>query len=1028
MGHYKKILAVIAAALILAVIAVIAAVRFLPETDLIRNSLRDRLSALTGQNVRLGALKVSMSLPSLINLTLEGVSVSSKEGKSLLQAGTIELSPSLTSLFSRQISIESVTIRRLRIVIRRATDGSVENPFVPTLRSGAAEVLPKKKQEELPSASPEGTVLPPKPVPSKDVDQRLKWSIETLKLVDARLELIDREIVPGEPARTSLDNINCTLRREKPGNRFALNLQSQLAGENRARSPIGADGTITLADDFSRLLSANVTVSLKSLDLKGLQDYVPPWARLVERFDVASSRAEITWKSDDDARIAFKIDVSGKSKEAPQLKFQGLAVATRDFTGLREIRGTGESDRLPLRLFSRYLPEEFPLDSRAGTLKASVEGQWTASGAWTLQGNIGLEDAVPSGRFKKIAPKVRIWSQAKLTPELLQLDSLEISESTTLAAMAGTVTKPLSRNREFDMEGRLNLDPSWLGAFGVKLPKDLTIQGIIPVQGRGRGRGERLWVDLTGDVTSTEIRWAQFVEKNPGSKGTVSIKGNFLSPRGQGRKRENHEAEVRVGLSGATVRVRPDGPRLSKCAIDFASKVRFNSDGADFKGATLALRRGSGARNIMIARADLVDAGSKSGRVNGNATLNLNRTTLALTGLELPRGVEIIGSTQLHTSFKGSVKALDWSLEVPLTHLDLQVDGAFRKPGGVRGVVTASGTWALEELTLMSGKLTLPGLVVTGNGSLRDKNGKFRGLTLSARNAELKQIARLLPSLAGKGLSGEMDFTVHLRPSNKGPVADGKVRLLNVDYRPKKAAWKVENVRGTLESDGSFLESSGLTGDLKGPVEGPLTLKGKLSRIQSPDTMNGRVSLHIGRGHIQAGRLQRAFGKARLLLDALLRPGDPRSVGDRLQFDSASGTITINSGVANTQDTQMKGRDLTLGAVGSCRLKTTNLDLLLGVKTYTIAPSVIGKIPAVKKLVKQHEGLLKALGVDKELKRFGLGEQDKDAEKTDGNGIKKTPVTVLLKLTGPASSPDVVPVLESTLNKEAAHRMKSLLN
>ncbi|MDQ7781344.1 MAG: DUF748 domain-containing protein [Desulfomonilaceae bacterium] len=1028
MRHYKKILTVITVLVLTAAIGVIVAVRFLPETDLIRNGLRDKLSALTGHNVRLGALKVSLSFPGLLNLTLEGVSVSSKEGKSLLEAGTVAFSPSLISLFSREVSIESVEVRRLTVVVRRAQDGRVENPFVPAPGSGVTEPAGKEEPKERPVTVPADRDPPGTPIATEDLDPRLKWSVDTIRIVDARVELLDREIVPGEPARTSLDDINCTVYRQKPGNVFTLNLDARLTADNQAKSPISADGTFTVAEDFSRLKSANVTVSLKSLDLKGLHDYVPPWARPVEQFDVASSRAEVTWGSDENARIEFKVDVSGKSKEAPQLKFQGLAVVANDFSALREIRGTGESDRLPLRLLGRYFPEEFPLDPSAGTVKASIEGSWVPDGTWILQGNVGLEEAVPTGRYAKVAAKVRMWSQLKLTPELLHVESLEISGPATLAALTGTISNPLTGDREYDLQGRANVNPSWLEDFGVTLPKDLTIEGAIPVQGLGRGNRQRLWIDLTGDLKASEIRWAPYVEKARGNKGTVSIKGNFLTGHGRGKKGEVPEAEVRVGLSGATVRVNPGGPRLSNCAIDFASKVLFNSGGPDLRKATLALRRGTGARNIMVVRADLLDAGSGSARVNGNASVNLDETTLALVGLEIPPGLRIAGSTQLRAGFKGPLKALDWSVDVPLTHLDVQVNTAFRKPGGVIGNFSASGSWALEELTMTTGKLTLPGVTVTGKGSLRDKNGTFRGLTLAARNAELKQMAKLVPPLTDKGLSGGIDFTVHLRPQDAARPADGTVRLLNVDYRPQNAAWEITNMRGTVETDGIFLESSGLTGEIKGPVHGPLTVKGKLNRIQSAETVNGRLSVDLGKGSIQAGALQRALGTATHVFDALFRPGDSRAAGNRLEFDSAEGTITIGSGIAKTEDLRMKGRDLSLGGMGSYGLKAQNLDMLLGIRTYTIAPSVIGKIPAVRKLVKQHEGLLKALGVDKELKRLGVGEPDKDSEESTRNEIKKTAVTVLLKLTGRASSPQVVPVLESALDGGTANRMKSLLD
>jgi hypothetical protein len=1038
MQRYQKILVAVAVAVAIVVIAVIVALRFLPETDLIRDSLRDRLSAMTGHDVRLGALNVSLSFPHMVNLTLEGISISSKEGKRLLSADRLALSPSLDSIFSGQVLIQSVTVKGARLFVRRSRDGTVEDPFV---RPQVSAPSTEEKQKVVGTSPPEIPSEPdaksktvpaepdskPKTVPAGADSQRLKWSVDTVKISDARIEWIDREIMPREPVRICLKRINGVLHRNQSDNTFSVNLEARLTRENQKGSAIKADGTLHFAPDLSDLLAANLEISLRSLDLKTFRDYVPPSARLVEKFDVASSRVEVAWKKGQTTRISFLSDVSGKAVEAPQLKFQGTSVLTEDFSKILEIRGTGESDRLPLRLFHRYFPKDLPIDPKTGTVKASLEGYWKQDQTWRIEGNIGLENAVPTGRFKQIANNVRIWSQAKLTPHKLRLESIEISGPTTLAALAGTVTNPFSENREVDLEGRVNLKPGWLRPFGVKLPKEVEVKGTVPVQGRGRGKKGFLWVDLRGDLTSAGLKWAPYLEKDRGNKGTISIKGNFLSRRPSRQKRETPEVQVLVGISGATVRTRQGGPRLSDCAVHFDSRLLLNSNGPDLKGATLALRRGSGARNIMRANADVSDVGSGSSRINGKVMLNVNRTTLTMAGIDLPNGVQVIGSSQLIATIRGSVNTLSWSVHLPLTNLDVRVNNAFKKPGGVKGDLSASGKWALKELVLSKGKVTLPGLSIHANGNLRDRNGKFRGLTLSAKRADLRQLARLVPELSGKGLSGSIDTTMTIRPSGKGVATNGRIVLLAVDYQPDPG-WSIENARGTVETDGTYVKSRKLTGSLKGPIEGPLTVKGELSRLQTIGAMNGRVSVDIGKGSINAGSLRRVLGQAQILINALFRPGGARAGSDRLAFDSGSCNITIGSGTAKTEDLRLNGPDMGIGAMGSVQLRSMTLDILLGIKTYTVVPGVLGKIPAVRKLVKQHEGLLKALGVDKELKRLGIGEAEKQTGKPEQTGIKKTPVTVILKATGPASSPEIGPVLEQAVSKNKMTRLKSLMN
>jgi hypothetical protein len=72
--------------------------------------------------------------------------------------------------------------------------------------------------------------------------------------------------------------------------------------------------------------------------------------------------------------------------------------------------------------------------------------------------------------------------------------------------------------------------------------------------------------------------------------------------------------------------------------------------------------------------------------------------------------------------------------------------------------------------------------------------------------------------------------------------------------------------------------------------------------------------------------------------------------------------------------------------------------------------------------------LLAATGLDKELKRIGIDVSDTKEAKSGGSDAVKTPVTMILKLKGPASSPHVAPVLENTIEKGTLSKLKSLMN
>jgi hypothetical protein len=482
-----------------------------------------------------------------------------------------------------------------------------------------------------------------------------------------------------------------------------------------------------------------------------------------------------------------------------------------------------------------------------------------------------------------------------------------------------------------------------------------------------------------------------------------------------------------VGANGAIVRIRKEGPQLSGCAVQLDAKVAMKAGGADITDATLAIRRGSGARALLFARANLRDVGSESMTLHGSATTTLDRTILALAGLEDEVDVRVAGSAPLQARFKGPLSSLDWSLEMPLRPLDVSVRDWLRKPGGVDGGLKASGKWTPNELALTYGQLSLPGVMVTGHGILRDKNGKLQDLVVSTKNTRIEHLARFAPLLQNIGLTGDVDLSARLSQQEKGTAVHGTIRPISVDLAPRGSSVAVRQMRGQIETDGATLDIRELSGRLAGYVEGPINVQGKLTRLGPVQTLAGKLTATVGKGRINARIIRSLLSQANALLSSVINLGGTASRESLLDFESASGTFVVQSGVAKTEDLRLKGPDLSLGAIGSLDLKTMNLDATVGVKTFTVAPAVLGKIPAVKKLVKEHEGWIKALGLDKELKRLGVeGSATKPNE--TGGGVTRSPVTVIVRVRGPSRDPGVTPVLEAALKKDTAGRLKELMN
>jgi len=1035
MRGLKRTLLISLVVVLLLATGLFVALRALPQSDFIRESVRNSLEDITKQDVALGMVNVSISFPNLIHLTLDNIAVSSKQGEKLVSADRVTLTPSLVSLLKHEAAIESVTLEGLRLWVRRRPGGTIQTGFLPLdMPQQSSDPMTMKETE---NAGQSKTQEAPHSadIISHEHPQRapLRWSVRSVRIVNSRIDWIDSVALQDREIMISLNELKGSAEQHKQGASFAFKLSGKLVPEKGESSSLTVEGFASHSSDMARLDKIQVKFHAESIKLMSFQPYLPGNGLVAKDFKIDSVDSEMTWEKDKPARISLITSIKSDSPENAQINFRGQILVPNNFEGIEECLGTAETDGLPLRFFKTLLPTQFLLDPEKGSIKAEVTGTWSSDQNWKLQGALDLQQAEPAGKFRRLARQVRVWTQIKLDPQNFLLDNFEISESTKLASLRGAISGPFSASPQLDLEGEAVLRSHWIKEFGTQLPEALNVTGSVPVKGTVKGCIEDPAIDVVCDLKQIGISWAPYLEKRPDTDGSVSLKGKLLLKTNLKKTGAVPEMLMHAGLSGINLRMSPRGQWLQGCSLQLDSRVLPDLRGLSLRDLVLTLRRGEHSGEILSAGGNILELGSDTARLDLNAAISFENGLPAHTGFEVPPDVSIGGKTVFHTKFSGTPTVLEWSVQIPLTNLDITAGKMLKKAGGVAGDLSAVGKWSEGELILTKGNLNLPGLVMTGQGKVLDRQGNFTGLTLDVKRAELGEISKLVPAASDKGLSGPVEGRFRLARSEKGIAQTGTIRLLEVDIHPQNAGWALTKIKGPLELDGSSLQIPEITGRIKGVVEAPLKVKGKLGQIGTPDTLNGKLLVEVGQGTIRAEAFRSIMRQTLNVVQNLIKPGFQLS-GDILDIESISASCQFESGTVRTEDLRLRAPAGNFGAIGSLNLTSQTLDALacfqtaISSQTVAAAGRVLGKIPAVQKLVKQNEELLKITGLDKELKRLGIESTDSGSEKAAQPESPKENVTVIVRLRGPVSDCKVMPVFESALDKSTVSRLKALIN
>jgi hypothetical protein len=1003
MRPFVKIFVVLAILAALVTCIVVVAVIVLPETELVRNGLQEKLHQITGQDVRLGSIKMSGSFPKLVSLTVKDVVVTSPDGQRLLLADKVILTPELAALLKREISVESITIKGLHTSTRRAVDGTIINAFIPV------PVSSPKMRISAPGEGEKGSGQDSLQTPP--VSPGLKWSVNSVALEDCALDWIDQYVVAGKQTSISITHLNGFMKRQEAANGFSISLTGKISNEKEANSPFTIGGLVHLSDDLSGLQRASVSVSSESLVIDPFSPYLPPWGSAVRQLKVVAVDAKVDWEKGKPGRVLLKTE----SKGPLQVKANADASLAPGFAALERVNGTCEASGIPLAFMKSFVSDKLPFNLEKGTLTASLQGSRAGAGSWQVSGSAQLEGLVPVGSLTKIAPSMNLRAKGTLNPERLIIEQAELADQTTFVRLGGEVSAPLTDSRILNLQGEITVQPKWFKSFGVQLPQEIQITGPIPVHGRIKGKSNSPSLDLLADISGLRIE-SPYLEKTSGSKGSIGIKGKFFPW---------HSEHPTVSLRLQAARLGGGPHALAKAAVQMDSTILIKLNSLDLKDAVLKIKRSPDNGDLLTATGSLTNLGTADTRIECNAALTVDKETFALTGL----GSDVVlgGSSVLKAKLSGTPFAMNWSVDLTANNVDLAVQKSFKKPAGVAALLKASGKWNGDTLDLTDGNLVLPGLALHARGRITDRTGQFREATLEIKRLELKDFLRLLPSVSATGLSGPLDGTIHLKNSGGHVLPYGTFHARGVDFRPSNAGLHVEKITGTLEPSGTSLTIPELKGKLTGTIEAPVKLKGKLSNVPDLSSLDGHLALQGGPGSIRAEALRKIFNQVELV-GKILGPLTQQETADFLELKYLSSDINIKSGIATTDNFKIKGPALAAGAIGSLRLTSSDLDLIAAIRGATAVGTAIGKIPGVPELIKKHEGLLKATGLDKELKRFGIEVPGSDKKNGEAqNQSKATPITVILKIQGPSSGPRMIPMLESTMDKGSLTRLKSLL-
>ena len=1030
MNLFKKTITAIVAVCLVVGISSFLIARFLPESDFLKGVIENKLNEVTGRQVSIGSVHVRFGFPSLINVVVQNIAIKDINNRELFYSGAMRLNVGLWGLLTGTPSLDNLKISSARLRVYRDSSGNIESVF--SKKTGGVTVTQAPLQPEQSRESAKETPLPgaaPAP-PSRKVTtgHKLSWPIRHIEIESSQITLEDSSVGSKNPLPTSFENISGSISRQENVFDFQVAGTPNCPGVESSQLAMG--GSIKVGPELSSIEFADINSKLETVKLVNpyfLPAQVIPW---INKLEINKLTLNTHIRQGAHTRIDFSAGVL-QTKDSSGLRLTASAMLTPDFSRIEGLRLKGVSDDVQIVNMARVVPKEV-LDQFGpdGSINISFEGSWSRDSGWSIAGSAGLHDFPTPGKYAFLGKQLSTSMAFELTSDSIVVKELQLQNeaSKSLMSINGTVHGPFASDRSLDLNARVNLEGAWLSHLGISSYKNLILRGPIPAYVHLEGAPKDLKVDLNGDLSGATLSLKSVFEKEAGVKARIKARTAVSLDSSKPLSSLLKQIDIKFKTQDATIKLAAGFQPIANCPLNLDAEISGSKGIFDLKNFSMKISLPGNRQPLIFTSGHINRLNSQAPDLNIEGNLNLSRELVNLLGLPSKASADMTGAANLNFRVSGSSNSLKWSLGAPLKGVSFTVGDWFVKKAGVDLDVTLSGTRTPDEVHLGQARIKTPGFRGEASGEISNKSGKSTWFKLDVDEAEIGTLASFFLPLRQSGFSGPVRGSLAFNGLGKEIPMSGRIQLVSVNYRPHKSPVTFEKINGTVYLKGNSIASNEIKGYVHGTIEAPVKASLKLAGLENLGSLNGNISLSAGPGKLSVDRLRSVLNQAQSLIEPFLNENGEGKKFNPFELKSATADVLIDAGTLRTEDIKIRASGLSIGAIGSANLKSQQIDILSYIRTSAAPLSAIGTIPMVKDIIKKNEGLLKITGLDKELKKLGIENSQKQQSNEREQTKKKHELNVIVKIAGLWAEPTLSPVLETSLPRNQVNQLKELMN
>jgi hypothetical protein len=1030
MNLFKKtIIAIVAVCLVVGISSFLIA-RFLPESDFLKGVIENKLNEVTGRQVSIGSVQVRFGFPSLINVVVQNIAIKDINNRELFYSGAMRLNVGLWGLLTGNPSLDNLKISSARLRVYRDSSGNIESVF--SKKTGGVTVTqaplqPEQSWESAKETPPPGAAPAP---PSRKVatGHKLSWPIRHIEIESSQITLEDSSVGLKKPLQTSFENINGNISRQENVFDFQVAGTPNCPGVESSQLAMG--GSIKVGPELSSIEFADINSKLETFKLVNpyfLPRKVVPW---ISKLEINKLTFNTHIRQGAHTRIDFSAGVF-QTKVSPGLRFTASAMLTPDFSRIEGLRLKGVSDDVHIVNMARVVPKEV-LDQFGpdGSINISFDGSWSRDSGWSIAGSAGLHDLPIPGKYAFLGKQLSTSMSFELTSDSFVVKELKLQNeaSNNLMSINGTVNGPFASDLALDLNARVNLEGAWLSHLGISSYKDLILRGPIPVYVHLEGAPKDLKVDLNGDLSGAMLSLKSVFEKEAGVKARIKARTAVSMDSSKPLSSLLKQIDIKFKTQDASIKLAAGFQPIANCPLNLDAEISSSKGIFDLKNFYMKISLPGNKQPLIFTRGYINRLNAQAPDLNIEGNLNLSRELVNLLGLPSKASADMTGAANLNFRVSGSPNSLKWSLDAPLKGASFTIGDWFVKKAGVDLDVSLSGTRTPGEVHLGQARIKTPGFRGEASGEISNKSGKSTSFKLDVDEAEIGVLASFFPSLRQSGFSGPVRGSLAFNGLGKEIPMSGRIQLVSVNYRPHKSPVTFEKINGTVYLKGNSIDSNEIKGYVHGTIEAPVKASLKLAGLENLGSLNGNISLSAGPGKLSVDRLRSVLNQAQSLIEPFLNENGEGKKFNPFELKSATADVLIDAGTLRTEDIKIRASGLSIGAIGRANLKSQQIDILSYIRTSAAPLSAIGTIPMVKDIIKKNEGLLKITGLDKELKKLGIENSQKQQSNEREQTKKEHELNVIVRIAGLWAEPTLSPVLETSLPRNQVNQLKELMN